>query len=76
MPEHRLSYPIKRWDLRDVVVLLLIIISTFLAGWILTLEKTKYIVVVVEENVSKEVKYYKATSKEKLEEWMIEKLKI
>jgi hypothetical protein len=31
---------------------------------------------VVEENVSKEVKYYKATSKEKLEEWMIEKLKI
>lgn len=76
MPEHQLTYPIKRWDLRDVLVLLLIIISTLLAAWILKSEKTKYIVVVVEENVREEVKSYQVNSKDKLEEWMAEKLKI
>ncbi|UCD33591.1 MAG: hypothetical protein JSV38_06945 [Desulfobacterales bacterium] len=76
MPEHQLPYPIKRWDLRDVTVLLLIIFSILLAGWVLTLEKTKYIVVVVEESVSKEVKYQQTNSKEKLGEWMIGKLKL
>jgi hypothetical protein len=76
MPEQRLTYPVKRWDLRDVIVLVLIVVSTLLVGWILTLDKTKYIVVVVQENVDKEVKSYKANSKEKLAEWMTDKLKI
>ncbi len=76
MPNHRLTYPVKRWDLRDVLVLLLIILSTFLAAWILQSEKTKYIVVVVEENVRQEVKSYQVDSKDKLEDWIVEKLKI
>jgi hypothetical protein len=76
MPEQELPYPIKRWDLRDVIVLVLIVVSILLVGWILTLDKTKYIVVVVQENVDKEVKAYKANSKEKLAEWMAGKLKI
>jgi hypothetical protein len=76
MPDHRLTYPVKRWDLRDVLVLLLVILSTLLAAWILQSEKTKYIVVVVEDNVREEVKSYQADSKNKLEEWMVEKLKI
>ena len=76
MPEQRSTYPVKRWDLRDVIVLVLIVVSTLLVGWILTLDKTKYIVVVVQENVDKEVKSYKANSKEKLAEWMTDKLKI
>ena len=76
MPDHRLTYPVKRWDLRDVLVLLLILISTLLAAWILKSEKTKYVVVVVEENVREEVKSYQVDSKDKLEEWVLEKLKI
>ena len=76
MLEHGSTYPIKRWDLRDVLVLVLIIISTLLAAWIVKSEKTKYIVLVVEESVREDVKFYKANSKGKLEEWMIEKLKI
>lgn len=76
MPDQRLTYPIKRWDLKDVLVLLLIIVSTLLAAWILKSEKTRYIVVVVEENVRDEVKSYQVDSKNKLEEWMVEKLKI
>jgi hypothetical protein len=76
MSNHRLSYPVKRWDLRDVLVLLLILISTLLAAWILKSEKTKYVVVVVEENVREEVKSYQVGSKDKLERWLLEKLKI
>lgn len=76
MSKQRLTYPIKRWDLRDVLVLLLIIVSTFLAAWILKSEKTKYIVVVVEESVREDVKSYQVNSKDKLEKWMSEKLKI
>ena len=76
MPDHRLTYPVKRWDLRDVLVLLLIFVSTLLAAWILKSEKTKYVVVVVEENVREEVKSYQVGSKDKLEEWVLEKLKI
>ena len=76
MSEHRSTYPIKRWDLRDILVLLLIILSTLFATWIVKSEKTKYIVLVVEENVREDVKFHKVNSKEKLQEWMIEKLKI
>ena len=76
MPEQKSTYPIKRWDLKDILVLVLIIISTLLAGWILKSEKTKYIVVVVEESVREDVKSYQVNSKDKLEEWMSEKLKI
>ena len=76
MQTHRSTYPVKRWDLRDVLVVVLILISAFLAAWIVKSEKTKYIVLVVEENIRKDVKFYKTNSKGKLEEWMIEKVKI
>lgn len=76
MADHQLTYPVKRWDLKDVLVLLLIVLSTLLAARILQSEKTKYIVVVVEDSVSEEVKSFQTDSKYKLEEWMVEKLKI
>ena len=76
MPEQRSTYPIKRWYLRDILVLALIIIFTFFAAWILKSEKTKYVVVVVEENVNKEIESYKIGSKDRLEEWLVKKLKI
>ena len=76
MPEQQSVIPVKRWDLKDVLVLLLILVFTFLAAWVLKSEKTKYVVVVVEQGVSKEIKSFQAGSKDRLQEWMIEKLKI
>ncbi len=75
-PEPRLAYSIKRWEMRDILVLLLVIISILLAGWALQSKKTKYVIIVVEESVKDDVRYYRAKSKEKIEKFMMRKMGI
>ena len=71
--EPSLPVPIKRFGMKDGLVLLLIAIVFFLAGWIMQSEKTKYVVVVVKERVEKGVDFYQAKSKEKIGEFIMEK---
>ena len=67
------SITIRRLGMRDILVLVLIAIIFFLAGWIMQSEKTKYVVVVVKERVEKEVDFYQAKSKEKIGEFLMKK---
>ncbi len=75
-PEPILAYSIKRWEMRDILVFLLVIISILLAGWALQSKKTKYVIIVVEESVKDDVRYYRAKSKEKIEKFMMRKMGI
>ena len=67
------SIPARRWEKKDFLVIFLIAIIFFLAGWVMQLEKTKYVVVVVKEKVEKEVDFYKAKSKEKISDFIMKK---
>lgn len=77
--EGKSAYAIKRWELKDVIILLLIVITIFLAGWTMQSEKSKYIVIFVEEveeKVKDEYRLYKAKSKDKIEEFVLKKINI
>ena len=65
--------PIQKFGIRDVLVLLLIAITFFLASRVIQSEKTEFVVVVVKEKVENEVDFYRAKSKEKIAEFIMEK---
>jgi hypothetical protein len=67
------SINLRRLGMKDILVLFLIAIIFFLAGWILQSEKTKYVVVVVKEKVEQEADFYKAKSKEIIDEFIMQK---
>jgi len=52
------SYPILRWGIKDILVLLLIAIIIFLISWIVQSEKTKDVVFDVKEKVEREADFY------------------
>ncbi len=71
--EPRSSYPIIRWGIRDVLVLLLIAIILVIASWIVQSKKVKNVVVDVKEKIGNETDYYKRKSKEKIGEVIMKK---
>jgi len=67
------SYPTKRWEIKDVLVLVLIAIIFLLAGWIIQLEKTKILAVDAKERIENEADFHGRKLKDKIGEVITEK---
>ena len=67
-------HPARQWEIKDVLVLLLIAIILFFIFWLMQSEKTKNVVVDVKEKVEKETDFHGRKIKYRIGEVVKEKI--